>query len=259
VRIVDIDAHPPFQATYVAHAGEMTQKRFFEKLTLGGVNAAWSALLPPEGWLKNGDLCAELEQLNEGALLLSSRQPDQYFPAIWVHSKEIRFSCAQIEKYAARGVRMIECVDATERTAAICECAQANDMVVKLTHCKREEVETLARSFPKLKMLFAGQRNNGVTPWEAADMLAAYPNLYLNLSHVHWLYYYILYKAVLQYPVERVMFGSAYPESNLAYKRSAVEWELRDQPETVRAMILSGNALRLLGEWKEEKEDGKGN
>ncbi len=81
----------------------------------------------------------------------------------------------------------------------------------------------------------------------AFRLLEECENAYINLSgNFSWLNYY-LHELSRKAPVERLLFGTAYPHTNPAYKKGTVLWELRDLPKEDVEKIMYENAARLFG------------
>ena len=247
--VVDIDAHPPFAPLPVDYIGELDMETFFARLSLAGIAVACGKLLPSTGFFESHGCEESVALLNAAALNLAKSNP-RYLPSLWIHPDCPDFSIAQLEEYSAAGVRLFE-IDAEWLSrpglTPILSAAHSLGLTAVLHGEKIAQADELAAQFPSLRMLVGGLGSIGYMPAAAHTLLMKHANLSLNLSAAIWGGNYVLHEWTDRLGAERLCFGSGYPFSNPAGKLSALRWELRDQPDSVRELILSKNVLRLVG------------
>ena len=249
-RIVDADAHPPFEAMEIPNVGLMTQELFFGRMRRLRADAVCGTLTPPAAWLEAPPEDAP-ERLNAEALRLAERYPE-YIPAVWVHPACPESSLRQMEQCAARGVKLAgefcpEWLENPFREPAMRILALAAElgMAVSLRSKRPEEAEAVADAAPGVTLL-AGVGIAGVR--DGAALLGRRPGMYLKLSGTELLLNYLLHEKIGALPADRLIFGTGYPGGNPGAKLGSLRWELRDaSADTVRA-VLGGNAARLLME-----------
>ncbi|MBQ8509454.1 MAG: amidohydrolase family protein [Clostridia bacterium] len=225
MRIIDIDAHPPVDAASFAH--------FFDRLNDAGIGLACGTLYAasaPDGGMAR--------RLNEASLALAKREP-RYIPALWGHP-----DCAdQVEQ-----ARMIEIDGAwLDGAAEVLAAAQERGLPVSLRGESPAAAIMLAERYPSLKLICGGFFSRGFMPAQAAEVLAACPNVYLNLSGGIWIGNYVLHEWSRKLHIDRLLFGTGCPDGNPAAKLAAMKWELRDADEEVHSGIYRENARKLLG------------
>ena len=109
------------------------------------------------------------------------------------------------------------------------------------------DVKKLASENPDIKFIVGGFFSGGIMVRDMAEILNTFENVYLNLSGGIWGGNYMLHELIKKVPVERVLFATAYPYGNSAYKKAATEWELRDEADHIKEMIFCKNAMDLFG------------
>ena len=247
--VVDIDAHPPFSSLPVDHLGELTQSLFFNRLNSAGIDIACGRLLPPQGFFEAHAPGEAISLLNSAALTLA-KSDSRYLPTLWIHPDCPGFSVSQLEEYEKSGVRLLE-IDADwlchPGLSPILSCAQALGMAAVLHKETISQADILAAQFPSLRILAGGLRSTGYMPAAVHELLMKRQNLSFNLSGTICLLNYALHEWTDRLGADRLFFGTGYPFSNPAGKLAAFQWELRDQPASVREQIFGQNALRLVG------------
>ena len=195
---------------------------------------------------------------NDIAYRLAQQYPDFVVPACLVNPNFLEVSLQEMKRAAGRGVRWVgelcgyiagyEFTDAdgsaTPQFARIAEEAGSLEMVLHL-HAETEEVARLARSYPEVTFVIAHIGDSVPLCTERIEMVAAHPNVYLDISGHGHERMGILELAVERIGPERVLFGSDFtindPGSVAARVRRA---RISD---TEREHILHLNLERLLG------------
>lgn len=249
IPIIDADAHPPYCPMDIDHIGELSSEKFLDRLNQTGIGYACGRLTPPQDFFLAHPTEEAVSLLNEAAFALAAGDA-RYFPALWVHPDCPSFSIEQMDEYAARGVRMLEadaeCLD-HPGLAPILAHAQTTGMIVSLHKETLEQTDRLASQYPGLSILAGGLGSSIYMPDRTCALLDAHPNLYINLSGAVWSFNYVLHEWTQRLGTERLLFGTGYPFCNPASKVAAVNWELRDQPDSVASRLLYLNAAGLLG------------
>lgn len=247
--VIDIDAHPPFSSLPIDHLGELTQSRFFGRLIAAGIDIACGRLLPPQGFFEAHAPGEAIALLNSAALTLA-KSDSRYRPSLWIHPDCPDASVSQLEESRKSGARLFE-LDAPWLShpglTPILSAAQALGMTAVLHGEKIDQADELAARFPALPLLVGGSGSAGYMPAPAEVLLKKHENLSVNLSGVIWGCNYALHEWCSRLGPDRLFFGSGYPFSNPAGRLAAFQWELRDQPDSVREQIFGKNALRLVG------------
>lgn len=247
MKIIDMDAHPPFDTANIDYIGEIDRTEFFARLERAGISKACGTLLPPPGFFTKHTVAEAVEILNEKTMELALSEA-RYIPVLWVHPDCADVSLKKLEQYIPVGARIIE-VDADwlERMEMhrIFEYAQEQHVAVSLIGGTFEQVITLTSKFPRLKVLVGGVSDQIFAPPCAKEIMEICPEVYIKLSRIMWTWNYVMHEWSKCLDKERLLFGTGYPDCNPAAKLGAFEWELRDWSETERELIFCENALRI--------------
>lgn len=108
--------------------------------------------------------------------------------------------------------------------------------------------EALCKENPDIIFICGGYFSKGYNVENTAKLMNACSNMYLNLSGVFTLCNYYLHELLKRAPHDRVLFGTAYPNANPAYKKATALWEMRDISKEDKENIMYNNAARLFGE-----------
>ena len=252
-EIIDCHIHP-----YLADAANTkwfepreSPDRFVELLKKAGITQACGSVVELAGPFD----FAELQRFNREALRFRDRYPDFYLPGIHVHPGYPDESCAELESYVRReGVRWIgEIVgyivgfdDITIPGARqIFALAQSLHVPVNVHTGDLKQVENVCRAFPQLPIVLAHPTAAKSTFLERVALVAALPNLYLDLSGSGLSRWGMLRYAINQAGPDRFVFGTDFPICNPATYVSGVEFELLNDAE--KAAVFAGNFNRLIG------------
>ena len=195
---------------------------------------------------------------NDTAYQLAQEFPDFVVPACLVNPEFLEVSLAEMVRAARRGVRWVgelcgyiagyEFTDAegsaTPRFARIVEEAGSLRMVLHL-HAETEEMAHLARSYPQVTFVIA---HIGGSPERCAErirMVAAHPNVYLDISGAGSERVGILELAVAHAGAERVLFGSDFTINDPGSVVARIQRAHLEEAE--RERILHLNLEGLLG------------
>lgn len=161
-----------------------------------------------------------------------------------------RLSTIDIESFAKDGAYVILSIGENENDALFA--AREGNGIIFLKGETSSDAERLCRENPDLVFIaggfFSKGYGEGYSVRTAIELLNAVPNVYLNLSGMFSWLNYALHEVVKAVPTDRLLFGSAFPFANPAYKRATVIWEVRDMSEEDRNKIMYLNAARLFGE-----------
>ncbi len=245
-----MDAHPPFQGNEISYTGVMTADGFFDRLSSVGIGMACGLPLLPDGW--QGSAEDAVAWMGEASLELGRKYPSRYIPVAAVHPACPELSCRQIEQGKRAGAGLAGelsgewlAEDMRAPLDAILACAAEHDMAVGARVKSVEEAVRLAERYPSNRLLLFF--SCVIMPADVVKLLSAYPSVYLSLSAPSMTWNYFLHEMIGRCPAERLLFGSRFPHVGVASKKVSIEWELRDQPQSVKEAVIGGNALRLAG------------
>ena len=200
-----------------------------------------------------GDDFSAIVKLNEMALRLRDRCPENYIPGIQLHGGYPQESCRMLHEMYAQGVRLVgELVPYMLNTGAytssgmmeIFREAEKLGLPVDL-HCgTTEELTTLAAAFPELKIITA-HPGDGAALVEKIDTVAGFDNLYLDLSGTGLFRWGMLEHAVKRCGAEKLLFGSDMPWHRPEWERRLID--SLNLTDADREKILCKNAMTLLG------------
>lgn len=252
--IIDCHIHPALgpetDLNWFGPSGTIREQ--FDDLRRAGIAQACGAPIQR----LDPDSFAPVRRLNDQALALRDRFPDFYVPGIQVHPCFPEESCAQIERCCGgAGVRWVgELVgylmgygeDYTSPGAlSIMPTAAAHGAVVNV-HCGRlETVAALCAAVPELPVVLAHPGDGRDTILDRLRLVAAVPNLHLDISGSGIDRYGMLRRAVASAGPDKLLFGTDYPINNPAVYVSGA----RQEPltSTERAALFCGNFRRLTG------------
>jgi predicted TIM-barrel fold metal-dependent hydrolase len=194
----------------------------------------------------------DIMQLNDHALEIQHRLPGKYIPGFHIHPAFPRESCEEIERMHSLGVNLIgELVPymmgwhgyTSPGCMEIFTLAQELGMVVNAHPSDDDDMDSFARLFPKLTIVYAHPGN-----FEAcirnARRLREFDNVYLDICGTGLFRYGILRYLIDQAGKEKLLFGTDYPICNPLMQVAGVEYERLSDDE--REHIYSKNAKRLL-------------
>lgn len=250
MTIVDMDAHPPFKGNQISYTGIMTADGFFDRLSRVGIGVACGLPLLPDGW--QGSAEEAVVWMSDASLKLGREYPSRYIPVVAVHPSCPALSCRQIERGKQAGVRLAGELsgewladDMRASLTTIMTCAADHEMAVSARLKSVEEAVQWAERYPLNQLLLCFVCN--IMPVDVVKLLSTYPHLHMILSAPSMAWNYFLHEMIGRCPVEWLLFGTRFPHINVASRKASIEWELRDQPESVKDAVFGGNALRLAG------------
>ncbi len=198
---------------------------------------------------------SDIRGLNDQAIALRDRFPDFYIPGIHIHPRFPDESCAEIERCAALGVRWVgelvgymmgfgaefDTPGALQVFAVAARCSMVVDI-----HCDAlDVVERLCRALPSLNVVLAHPHGDRKSIKERIDLVAALPNLHLDISGTGIDRFGILRYAIDTAGPSKLLFGTDYPINNAAVYVGGASFEPLTAAE--RAALFSGNFRRLCG------------
>jgi len=253
-HIIDCHIHPALdeqtELNWFGASGTIEQQ--IDELRRAGISRACGAViqrLDPTSF-------APIRRLNDLALALRDRFPEFYVPGINVHPRFPDESCAEIERCCGgAGVRWVgELVGylmgygteyASPAALAIMRAAAAHRAVVNL-HCfELDTVAALCAAVPDLSVVLAHPGVGREEILARLRLVAATPNLYLDISGSGIDRYGILRLAVSLAGSGKLLFGTDYPINNPAvYVHGALQENLA--AADLQALFRR-NYLRLTG------------
>ena len=259
-RIIDFHIHPWLRAednicAYPATVEALSPAEAVRRdLTRVGITQCAGSLIRTD--LKGSeDPAALLRRGNDEMLALRAELSDFYIPGMMIHPAFVRESCEEVERMHAAGVRLIgELVpymhgwgpatyteDGLDEILAL---ATEYGMVLSFHSMNMQTAFAMVRRHPKMTFVAAhpGEKPNYM---EHLAFMKEAPNYYLDLSGTGLLRYGMLAHGVSAVGAERFLFGSDYPICSPGMNLGAVEYERISDRD--RELILSGNAIRLLG------------
>ena len=198
---------------------------------------------------------AQIRGLNDAALRLRDAYPRFYFPGLQVDPRYEEESCREIERLQGEGVKWVgELVGglfgygenyASPSFLTIMRQVSKAGMVVNI-HCgDPATMKKLVKAVPGLKIVLA-HPGDGENFIRRLELVAAHPNLYLDLSGTGIDRYGMLRRAIDMAGKRKLHFGSDYPVNNPAVYVHAVRFEPLTNSE--REAVLHANFLRLTGQ-----------
>ena len=176
-----------------------------------------------------------LRQCNEAAELLAQRE-DSYVLSLWGHPVCID----QLSR-----AKMLEIHPSWVNEAGeVLAFAEAHNIPV----CFRGKLDaciSLAKAYPGVRFLMGELFYPTCMPREICALTEECANVLVNLSSPLWSGNYVMHEWGTRIPVEKLLFGSAFPTANPAAKIGAFRWELRDRNESVSERIFYQNAAQL--------------
>ena len=253
MKMIDMDAHPPFFTMNMDYLGEINCSKFFAQLKRAGIDTACGTLFVQPQFFEQQDIAEAIKQLNKKTMELALLEP-RYIPVLWVHPECAVDSLEQLKQYLPLGARIIE-VEAAwledTKMQPILLYAQEKNVALSLRGATPEQIISLTESFPTLKILVGGISDRAFTPTRTKEILEKCSHVYLKVSGLMWSGNYVLHEWSNRLNKERLLFGTGYPDCNPATRVAAAVWELRDQSESVNNMIFSCNARNIIEEVSE--------
>ncbi len=191
---------------------------------------------------------------NDQALALRERWPE-YTPGVHVHPNFPAESCAELERlHREHGVKWVgELVPysmgytdyTTPAMDEILETVQALGMVLNLHEGRSEPLDTIARRFPKLRIVIA-HPGDGPVVEERIELLRKYKNVHLDISGTGLFRWGLLRHITDRCGIHKLLFGTDFPVCSIPMQIAGVLGEHLSDAE--KEAIFSGNFLRLTGE-----------
>lgn len=191
---------------------------------------------------------------NRRALALKEQYGDFYVPGFHVHPGYVRESCEEIEKMSHLGVRLIgelvpyihgwrdySCKEFDE----ILDVATQHHMVVSFHSMDDDHMDAMVRKHPDT-VFVAAHPGEYAAYTRHLERMKMSKNYYLDLSGTGLFRHGMLRHGIDAFGPERFLFGTDYPICNPAMFIGGVVLDSLITEEE-KAMILCGNARRLLG------------
>lgn len=192
---------------------------------------------------------SDYRRANAALARLVARHPRRLIGFAWVHVRRdagrIRAMLDEAVRLGLRGIKVhgIEALPNRE----LCDAARALRLPVLIDLAGRASaVHMFAPQYPEVPFVIA-HLGSFADDWrqhrQVMDQLALYPNVYADTSGVRWFDH--LREAVARAGAHKLLFGSDGPWLHPALELAKVR--LLRLPPRDEALVLGGNALRLLG------------
>ena len=253
MRIFDFHVHPGYDFHNDELGYEITPEIFVEGLKKSGVtHCAGSAI---HKWVGNKPLDEQgevMKTLNAEAYEFYKMYPDFYSTGIHIHPNFAEESCAEIEKYAAKGVKLIgELVPNLTKWSSymqdgmydILKVAEKHDMVLSLHLMSIDSIFEMAKTFPNLRIVVAHIDAYGLYDRQI-ELMMKYENVYSDISAHGHDRAGMLRQTLDAVGKDRILMGSDYPGYNAStFINVVLENSIKDAE---REAILWDNAAKLL-------------
>jgi predicted TIM-barrel fold metal-dependent hydrolase len=195
-------------------------------------------------------LHGDYPRANAQVAQIVARYPDRLIGFAFVHTKRDAGRIFRMVKHAVtrwnfRGIKVhgFEAMPTRE----VCETAQVFHLPILVDVISRPEViDMFAPEYPKVNFIIA-HLGSFTDDWKAHQQvvyqLARYPNVYADTSGVRQFDYIV--QAIRQAGAKKLLFGSDGPWLHPALELHKIR--LLGLPPDEQALVLGGNALRLLG------------
>lgn len=226
-EIIDFHTHPfGYGAENICSHSEhcdMSSENMIRDMKTVGISKMCGSAIVRAGQNGRTGLEAMLES-NRAAFEISERLDGFYVPGIMVNPNFIDESISEIDKYYARGVRLIgELVPYMESWndyscdgfSKLLDYITEKNMIVSLHSMGEDEMDRMVERHPDTKFVFAhpGEYNEFVRHMRRMKLSK---NCYLDLSGYGIFRHGMLRHAIDELGIDRIIFGSDYPTCNPA-------------------------------------------
>lgn len=194
-----------------------------------------------------------IKPLNDDALKLKEFYGDAYIPGCTIHPDFVEESILEIDRFIKAGVNLIgELVwylqgyntNCSQNMKKILDYASEKEMVLSVHPTSDDDMDKLCETHPNLIIVGAhpleGEKFN-----RHIERAKKYKNYYIDLSGGGIYRYGATRRLIDEIGIDRILFGSDYPISNLQMYVDGVKND-RLLSEEEKRMILSENAKRIL-------------
>ncbi len=252
MKIFDFHTHPGYDYHDEKRGYHVTPDLFVKRLREAGVSlSAGSTIHKNDSYCELSAYEEILPRLNAEAYGMHESYPDFFVPGIHVHPAFVELSLAQIEKYAAKGVRLIgELVPymmqynalAAPEADAIWEAAIKHNMVVSVHPTTYPDLDEFAKRHRDLKIVVAHLR--GIHFDAQMELLKKHENVWLDVSAHGDDTEGLIRAAIDTVGQKRIIYGSDYPGyRNTRFIEAVVK---NTKTDAEREDILWNNAYNLL-------------
>ena len=252
MKIFDFHTHPGYDYHDEERGYVTTPPVFTDGLKKMGVTfCAGTTIHKKDSYRELADFAEIVPRLNAEAYAFYEMYPEFFTTGIHIHPAYPELSLAEIEKYAAKGVRLIgELVPymmkwnsySAPELDEIWRAAAKHDMVVSVHPTTLEDLDRFARRHPDLRIVVA-HLNKGDYAGQM-ELLKRNGNLWIDVSAHADDREGLVRDAIDTLGRERILYGSDYPGYPDDRFIRAVEKECRSDAE--REDIFWNNAYRLL-------------
>jgi len=254
MTVIDSHVHPFIsrENNFAWYGAPGSLPEFISDLKRAGVSRACGSVLM-KGEARSFE---DVRKLNDAALEIRRRYPDFYIPGVHIHSRYPEESCRELERLHALGVKWIgELVpyimksgpyDAPGLMDAYA-LAQQFEMPINIHvyPSPLSEIETVAKNFPKLKIVIA-HPGEGDEAKARFAFVAKYPNVFLDISGNGLQRWNMLRYAIGICGSQKIIFGSDFPICSAGMLLNGVRAESIDSRDLSR--IFSENFMNLIHE-----------
>jgi predicted TIM-barrel fold metal-dependent hydrolase len=251
-EVIDCHIHPPVDAASDLswYAPVASRDAFVSELRACGISRACGSVIRR---VEAGSF-EPASAMNRAALEFRDEFPDFYLPGIHVDPRFPEESCREIERCRQEGARWIgELVGYAmgyedylpEGGEPVYELAQSLGMPVNLHCADLAQVGRLCAAFPRLPVVLAHPHDPKAQVLERLALVAAHPNLHLDLSGSGIMRRGLVRHAIDACGVGKILLGTDAPICNPAMYVHCVLAESLTDAE--RSAVLGGNFRRLAG------------
>ncbi len=249
-EIIDFHTHPMYDFHQDDHGVEIGLGLFRKDLEANGIRRACGSVIYRE---MNGRPVSDYERLvprlNAQARECQEAMGDFYVPGIHVHPDFVEMSCAEIEKAASDGIRLIgELVPymmgwksySSAPMLEIFSLAAEKDMVVSMHPTDYEDMDALAAALPHLKIVYAHLSGRE----EQMALMMRHDNVCFDYCAHGADHEGMLRYAIDRVGADRILYGTDFPGNNVVSDLEAALSGGLTSGEL--EAVLGQNARRLL-------------
>lgn len=265
MKIIDFHTHPIYNTNTNKKLGiDFSGDYFVDTLKRAGISMACGSAIDLPLMTGNEDYATTVKILNERIFALAKMFPDFIIPGIHVQHNAVSESIAEIEKYCAKGLKLVgelvpnflggrKLSEPKAYGAAsflepgfmeIFKVCEERNLTLSIHTSTPEECAKIASRFKHLNivMAHAGPVDTFV---ERVATVGAYDNLYFDISGSGTLFSGVLEYAYRNLGREKILFGTDFP----GYEPGAFVGivESANIPNDAKEYIFHKNAERLLG------------
>lgn len=245
---IDCHIHPFFSTESNAtwFPGTETPDLFVEEMKRAGIAKSCGSVAKR----LTAPFFDQIKALNRETLKFRELYPDFFIPGIHVPPSCPEESCREIEElYHRENVSWIDeligyCMDYKSYLNDGFDLIQELDILVNIHSFRIDEMETICKNFPNLKLVIVHSRD-GQEMRARFEFIKTYLDARLDLSGTGLFRWGMLRYGIDEAGMEKILFGSDFPVCNPSMNLLAVFFEHLTEPEL--KAVLVGNFKCLTG------------